>query len=67
MFDMTEFIKRNLIEGYWNGSFRETQVNMFAFNYLNRGQIDQEDFDYIIESIKPKEDDEPVELPEGEH
>lgn len=30
MFDMAEFLKTNLIRGYWDGSFTETQVNIFS-------------------------------------
>lgn len=55
MFDMVEFIKKNLIRGYWNGDFSEMQVHIFTLNYLNRGQITQDDFDYIIEAINPPE------------
>ena len=56
MFDMAEFAKTNLINGYWNGSFNETQINIFAMNYLMRGMLTQADFDYIMEAIKPEED-----------
>lgn len=31
---------------------------MFALNYLNKNQIDQDDFDYIMEKIEPPEEDE---------
>lgn len=57
MFNMVEFIKTNLISGYWNGSFSEQQVNLFAMNYLMKGMIEQEDFNFILESIKPQEED----------
>lgn len=61
MFNMADFLKENLIEGYWNGSFNKTQVNLFAFSYLSRGQIEQKDFDYIIEAIQPQDDEEVLE------
>ena len=58
MFDMAEFVKENLIRGYWDRSFTEAQVNIFAMNYLLKAIITQEDFDEIMEGIKPKEDEE---------
>lgn len=47
MFDIAEFIKTNLKSGYDNGSFSLEQVNIFALNYLMKGQITQADFDEI--------------------
>lgn len=47
MFDIAQFIKNNLIGGYDNGSFTREQVNIFALNYLSKGQIAQADFDEI--------------------
>ncbi|MBT2215825.1 hypothetical protein KK120_08685 [Virgibacillus dakarensis] len=61
MFNMAEFLKRNLIEGYWNGSFTEQQVNIFAMNYMMKGYLTQTDVDEILEAIKPPE---PVENPQ---
>lgn len=47
MFDIADFIKNNLKSGYDNGSFTREQVNIFALNYLSKGQISQADFDEI--------------------
>lgn len=58
MFDMAVFAKTNLINGYWNGSFNETQINIFAMNYMLKGIITQDDFNEILEAIKPQEDEE---------
>jgi len=55
MFNMEEFIKTNLINGYWNNSFSEQQVNLFAMSYLTKGMIEQEDFNHIMKSIEPPE------------
>lgn len=55
MFNMSEFVKDNLIRGFWDDSFTEAQVNIFAMNYLLKAIITQEDFDEILEGIKPKE------------
>lgn len=58
MFNMSDFIKKNLIDGFNTGTFNEIQVNMFAFNYFSRGQITQEVFNEIIDNMKPQEDTE---------
>ena len=55
MFNMEEFIKTNLINGYWGGSFSKIQINIFAMNYLAKGMIKQSIFDEIMEGIKPPE------------
>jgi len=55
MFNMVDFLKSNLINGYWNNSFSEQQVNLFAMSYLMKGMIKQEDFDRIMKSIEPPE------------
>jgi len=56
MFNMSEFLKTNLINGFNDGSFTEAQVNIFAFNYLSRGQLTQEHFDEIQEVLNPVEE-----------
>lgn len=56
MFNMSEFLRDNLINGYLDGSFSETQVNIFSFNYLSRGQLAQEHFDEIQEVLNPVEE-----------
>lgn len=53
MFDLAEFIKTNLKSGYDNGSFSLEQVNIFALNYLMKGQITQADFDEIQLHLNP--------------
>jgi hypothetical protein len=53
MFDIAEFIKTNLKSGYDNGSFSLEQVNIFALNYLMKGQISQDDFDEIQLHLNP--------------
>lgn len=55
MFDIAEFIKTNLKSGYDNGSFSLEQVNIFALNYLMKGQITQADFDEIQLHLNPIE------------
>ncbi len=58
MFNLAEFIKTNLSSGFSNGSFTEQQVNIFAINYLMKGQISQSDFDEIQLILYPPEPEE---------
>lgn len=55
MFSLAKFIISNLKSGYQNDSFTEEQINIFALNYLNKGQISQEDFDNLQEFLYPPE------------
>ena len=57
-FNFAEFIKNNLISGYNNGVFAIEQVNIYAMNYLMKGQISQEDFDEIQNVLYPSEPEE---------
>ena len=52
---INEFVKSNLISGYNNGSFTLEQVNIFSFNYLEKGTIKQADFDEIQLVLYPPE------------
>lgn len=56
-FNLSEFLKKNILNGFSNGSFTEAQVNIFAFNYLSRGQLTQVDFDTIQNTLYPPEPD----------
>lgn len=53
IFDLAKFIVNNLTGGFSNGSFSKEQVNIFAINYLMKGKISQEDFDYIQNYMNP--------------
>ncbi len=55
MFNIQEFIEENLTEGYLNRAFFKNQVKIFALNYLNRGQIEQECFDRITKFVEENE------------
>lgn len=55
MFDIGKFITDNLKSGYSNGSFTKEQVNIFALNYLLKGQISQDEFDEIQLHLNPIE------------
>lgn len=56
MFDIGKFITDNLKSGYDNKSFTAEQVNIYAFNYLMRGQISQAEFDEIQLHMNPVEE-----------
>jgi hypothetical protein len=72
-FDMSEFVLKNLYDGYCNGSFTYQQVSIFATNFAIKGIISQEDVielmakidAYIEEQEKKTEEvvEEPVEEP----
>ena len=51
---INEFIRDNLISGFNNGSFTSEQVNIFSFNYLEKGIITQADFDMIQLALIPE-------------
>lgn len=57
MFDMTEFLKSNLIRGFHDGSFTESQVSIFAANYMLKGWFTQADFEDVIQAIQPLEEE----------
>lgn len=43
MFNLKEFIVKNLIEGVKNGSFTKEYASILATNYLLKGVLSQED------------------------
>lgn len=53
MFDLTVFVKTNLIKGCRNGSFTAEQVNIFAANYLLKGVFTEADVIEVSEAIWP--------------
>lgn len=55
MFDLAEFVKTNLINGFRNGSFTEEQVNIFAANYLLKGVLTEADVLTMSEAMQPTE------------
>lgn len=57
-FNMSEFLKDNLISGYQNQSFTKEQVNIFSMNYLMNGRLTQNDFDEIQETLEPVKQEE---------
>lgn len=52
MFNLEDFLITNLIGGFQTGSFNEYQINIFAMNYLNRGQLSQQGFEQLLQAIE---------------
>lgn len=52
MFNLEEFLITNLIGGFQTDAFNEYQINIFAMNYLNRGQLTQDGFNEILQAIE---------------
>ena len=63
MFNLEEFLITNLIGGFQTGAFNEYQINIFAMNYLNLGQLSQEGFEQVLQAIENIKN--PPELEEG--
>ena len=65
MFNLEDFLITNLIGSFQTGAFNEYQINIFAMNYLNRGQLSQQGFEQLLQAIKKiKNPPELEELPE---
>lgn len=59
MFNLTEYIKRNLVGGYKDGTWTESKVSQLAIGYLDKGHLTLEDIEEIdIEIQKIKEEKE---------
>jgi len=48
MFNLSAWLRDNLIQACRERSFTVAQVNLMAFNYLQKNQLTQEDFDAVI-------------------
>lgn len=59
MFNLTEYIKRNLVGGYKDGTWTESKVSQLAIGYLDKGHITLEDIEEIdteIQKIKEEKE-----------
>ena len=52
VFNLEDFLITNLIGGFQTGAFNEYQINIFAMNYLNRGQLSQQAFEQVLQAIE---------------
>ena len=65
MFNLEDFLITNLIGGFQTDAFNEYQINIFAMNYSNRGQLSQQGFEQVLQTIENiKNPPEYEELPE---
>lgn len=53
MFNLAEFVKKNLVSGHLNGIFSEEQVNIYAANYMIKGVLSEQDVIDITAAIQP--------------
>lgn len=49
MFNLSEWLKNNLITSCRERSFTVAQVNILAFNYYSKGQLNEEDFNIVMQ------------------
>lgn len=64
MFNLTEYIKRNLVGGYIDGTWTESKVSQLCVGYLDKGHLtleDVEEIDAKIQQIKEERANEIVE------
>ena len=58
-FNLTEYIKRNLVGGYKDGTWTESKVSQLAIGYLDKGHLTLEDIEEIdteIQKIKEEKE-----------
>lgn len=58
-FNLTEYIKRNLVGGYKDGTWTESKVSQLAIGYLDKGHLtleDVEEIDTEIQKIKEEKE-----------
>lgn len=51
-FNLTEYIKRNLINGFADGTWTESKVSQLCVGYLDKGHLTIEDIAEIDEAIQ---------------
>ena len=59
MFNLKEYIKRNLVGGYKDGTWTESKVSQLAIGYLDKGHLTLEDIEKIdteIQKIKEEKE-----------
>jgi hypothetical protein len=58
MFNLKDYIIKNLLSGYEDGTFTESKVMQIAVGYLMKGLLTEEDLAYIdaaIQDLKSQE------------
>jgi len=51
IFNLSEWLRDNLIQTYKERSFTVAQINLMSFNYFNKGQLTEDDFNIVINAI----------------
>lgn len=51
-FNLTEYIRRNLINGYKDGTWTESKVSQLCIGYLDKGHLTVEDIAEIDAEIQ---------------
>lgn len=57
-FNLTEYIKRNLIDGYKDGTWTKSKVAQLGIGYLGKGYLTVEDIAEIDSAISETEQEE---------
>lgn len=66
-FNLTEYIKRNLVNGYLDGTWTESKIAQLCVGYLDKGHLTVEnitEIDAQIQAIKDNKQSE-VEISDG--
>ncbi len=64
MFNLTEYIKKNLINGFMDGTWSESKVSQLAIGYLDKGHLTLEDIEEIDAKIQQIKEDRANEIVE---
>ena len=51
-FSLTEYIKRNLVNGFIDGTWTESKVSQLCVGYLDKGHLTVEDIAEVDERIQ---------------
>lgn len=55
MFNLSEILRNNLIDGFRNGSFSKAQIIIFASNYVAKEMLSEEDFATVLDIFTPED------------
>lgn len=58
--NLSKFLADTLISGHANGSFTTEQVIIFVTNYQMRGQVSQEDYQRVMNTLFPPDNEEEI-------
>lgn len=64
-FNLTEYIKRNLVNGYIDGTWTESKVSQLCVGYLDKGHLTVEDIAEVDTRIQQIKAEREAKLQEG--